>query len=258
MPEQRDDYKRALVNGLTNDTSDNPGIVTSISQVPVTMERKSFVQLKDDIKLPQAGTARANLATSREATHGTTQGDWASKHRHQTVLQQHCDFFDRDHDGIIWPHDTFVGFYRLGYGVILSLLAVVIIHFNLAYPTQKSWIPDPRLLIHVDRIHRAKHGSDSGTYDAQGRFVPQHFEDIFAKYSNGKDYITMRDVRSMWTGQRCIADPIGWGAVFFEWIATYLLLWPADGRMMKEDIRGIFDGSIFYTIAARRENKQVK
>jgi hypothetical protein len=41
-------------------------------------------------------------------------------------------------------------------------------------------------------------------------------------------------------------------------IATYLLLWPADGRMMKEDIRGIFDGSIFYTIAARRENKQVK
>jgi peroxygenase len=30
------------------------------------------------------------------------------------------------------------------------------------------------------------------------------------------------------------------------------MLWPEDGRMMKEDVRGVFDGSIFYTIAARR------
>lgn len=53
-------------------------------------------------------------------------------------------------------------------------------------------------------------------------------------------------------GQRCIADPIGWGGALFEWMATYIMLWPDDGRMMKEDIRGIYDGSIFYTIAARR------
>lgn len=36
-------------------------------------------------------------------------------------------------------------------------------------------------------------------------------------------------------------------------IATYIMLWPEDGRMMKEDIRGIYDGSIFYTLAERRE-----
>jgi peroxygenase len=41
----------------------------------------------------------------------------------------------------------------------------------------------------------------------------------------------------------------------FEGLATYLMLWPEDGRMMKEDIRGIYDGSIFYTIAARREKR---
>jgi len=35
-------------------------------------------------------------------------------------------------------------------------------------------------------------------------------------------------------------------------LATYLMLWPEDGRMMKEDIRGIYDGSIFYTLAERR------
>ena len=29
----------------------------------------------------------------------------------------------------------------------------------------------------------------------------------------------------------------------------------ADGKMMKEDIRGVYDGSIFYTIADRRAGK---
>lgn len=38
-------------------------------------------------------------------------------------------------------------------------------------------------------------------------------------------------------------------------LATYILLWPEDGRMMKEDIRRIYDGSIFYEIAERRANK---
>lgn len=32
----------------------------------------------------------------------------------------------------------------------------------------------------------------------------------------------------------------------------YILLWPEDGVMSKEDIRGVFDGSIFYTIAEQR------
>ncbi len=30
------------------------------------------------------------------------------------------------------------------------------------------------------------------------------------------------------------------------------MLWPADGKMMKEGIRGIYDGSLFYKIANRR------
>ena len=29
----------------------------------------------------------------------------------------------------------------------------------------------------------------------------------------------------------------------------YLLLWPDDGIMKKEDIRGVYDGSIFYRMA---------
>jgi peroxygenase len=34
------------------------------------------------------------------------------------------------------------------------------------------------------------------------------------------------------------------------------MLWPEDGKMMKEDIRAVFDGSIFYVIAERRAKGQ--
>lgn len=64
-------------------------------------------------------------------------------------------------------------------------------------------------------MHKDKHGSDSGTYDNEGRFVPQKFEDIFTKYAPGRDYLTWGDVSDMLKGQRVIMDPVGWfGAVF--------------------------------------------
>jgi peroxygenase len=131
-------------------------------------------------------------------------------------LQQHCDFFDTDRDGIIWPTDTFHGFHRLGFGIILSFVALLIIHANFSYPTLPSWIPDPFFRLYVTNIHKDKHGSDSNTYDHEGRFVPQKFEDIFTKYAEGRDYLTVWDVSNMMKGQRCIADPIGWGGAFFE------------------------------------------
>jgi hypothetical protein len=202
------------------------------------------------------GTARAHIAATEDKPYGTTHKDWARNHSHQTVLQQHCDFFDTDRDGIIWPQDTFSGFHKLGFGVILSLVAVFVIHANFSYPTLPTWLPDPFFRVYLTNIHKDKHGSDSGTYDHEGRFVPQKFEDIFEKYAEGRDYVTIWDVSNMMKGQRCIADPIGWGGAFFEWLATYLMLWPEDGRMMKEDIRGIYDGSLFYKIAARRASNK--
>jgi peroxygenase len=38
----------------------------------------------------------------------------------------------------------------------------------------------------------------------------------------------------------------------------YVLLWPEDGRMKKDDIRRVFDGSIFYDVAAKREKQKHK
>jgi hypothetical protein len=53
------------------------------------------------------------------------------------------------------------GFRRLGFNLVISALAVPFIHGSFSYPTSHSWIPDPRLPIYLDRIHRTKHGSDS-------------------------------------------------------------------------------------------------
>ena len=47
-------------------------------------------------------------------------------------------------------------------------------------------------------------------------------------------------------------DPVGWGAAIFEWLATWILLWPHDGVIRKDDVRAIYDGSIFWRIAKER------
>lgn len=76
----------------------------------------------------------------------------------QTVLQQHVLFWDRDGDGEIYPWDTYVGFRDLGFSVLFSLLAVVIINVNFSYPTRLavSWLPDPWFRVYVGSIHKAK------------------------------------------------------------------------------------------------------
>nr|XP_036581158.1 caleosin domain containing protein [Colletotrichum truncatum]KAF6789426.1 caleosin domain containing protein [Colletotrichum truncatum] len=60
-------------------------VVYSIPEVPVTIQRKPFLQPEDDQKLAHTGTPRANIAATFEHPNGTTENDWAKKHRHQTV-----------------------------------------------------------------------------------------------------------------------------------------------------------------------------
>ncbi|KAF5634261.1 calcium-binding caleosin [Fusarium sp. NRRL 52700] len=141
----------------------NSIIMTSIHSVPLTLERRPHHPGVDKPRLAHGGVARANLAATHGRPEGTTENDWAQRHKDQRVLQQHCDFFDKDHDGMIWPLDTFTGICKLGYGIILSFISVLDKHGS---------------------------GSDIETYDNEGRFIPQKFEDIFSKYAEGWDYLT--------------------------------------------------------------------
>ncbi|GAA6062181.1 hypothetical protein JCM10212_001345 [Sporobolomyces blumeae] len=238
----------------SSDAPPGSGFATEIANHPSMSDRPT---LPKDLanKIVDPFVARANIAASVESPDGTTTGDYAEKHRHESVLQQHVAFFDRDGDGVIWPHDTFIGFYRLGYAVIWCILSVFLIHPTFSFFTQKSWIPDPFFRIRTDRIHRAKHGSDTSTYDAQGRFVPAKFEAIFEKFDRGhKGGLTFSEGLAMIRSNRNVMDPVGWIGAFFEWFASYLLIWPKDGVVSKEDLRTIYDGSIFFAIADKLES----
>lgn len=103
-------------------------------------------------------------------------------------------------------------------------------------------------------------------------FMPGHrFEDWFSKYAKGKDGVDLYDVWDGLKGQRVIMDPVGWFGGIFEcehrttrpsWythracigLSTYIMLWPEDGIMKKEDVRRVYDGSIFPDVAAKRAN----
>ncbi|KDQ62950.1 hypothetical protein JAAARDRAFT_28921 [Jaapia argillacea MUCL 33604] len=131
---------------------------------------------------------------------------------------------------------------------------MLVIHGAFSYPTVEGYLPDPFFRVYLDRIHRAKHGSDSGSYDNDGEFVSDKFEEFFEKYSSlyEKDGLTIWDTMRGIVGQRCVFDVFGWGAAMFEWIPTWVMVWPKDGVLRKEDVRGVYDGSIFWKVAKAR------
>lgn len=55
------------------------------------------------------------------------------------------------------------------------------------------------------------------TFDMEGRYVPQNFENIFTKYDKeNKGGLTWADVLEMAKGQRMVFDFFGWNATLFE------------------------------------------
>jgi len=170
-------------------------------------------------------------------------------------LQQHILYFDPQCKGYVSPYDTFMGFYALGFSIFLCILSVLIIHSNFSYPTVEGYLPDPFFRIYIARIHKCKHGSDTGTYDTEGRYIPQKFEDFWSKYGKmygGQVGMTKRDLWHAVSGNRLYGDLIGTFGEMFEWTATYIMLWPKDGIVRKEAARRVFDGSLFHELARTR------
>lgn len=115
------------------------------------------------------------------------------------MLQAHAAFFDFDGDGILSLSDTFKGMRATGFNVVLAALGTAIIHASFSLPTtphvevRLPWflnfsrrrgtqsgqrqnpplfslrLPDPFLRVFISNVHKGKHGSDSGTYDTEGR-----------------------------------------------------------------------------------------
>jgi len=164
-----------------------------------------------------------------------------------------------------------------------------VIHGGFSYPTQHTIFPDPFFRINMDVIHKTKHGSDTGSYDTEGRWVPQKFEDFWSKYGKmygGEVGVSKWDLYYALKAQRLVFDFFGWSGAIFECmfflkrdkkppstpppflvvielltlnligVATYIALWPEDGILRKEEVRGIYDGSIWAELEKREQRKQ--
>ncbi|GAA6025267.1 hypothetical protein JCM10207_009017 [Rhodosporidiobolus poonsookiae] len=224
-----------------------PGDVTEQRWVPENL----------DEKIAQPWVPRANIAATVEYPDGTTQGGYAKKHADKPVLKQHVIFFDKDEDNILWPLDTWRGFREMGFSFFWCTFAMSVIHFFFSYFTAPGFLPDPFFRIFLKNGHRSKHGSDTGVYDPEGRFIPAKFEEMFSKFDkDNKGGLTFKEGLHMIHANRQAVDPIGWCAEGFEWASTYLLIWPKDGICDKESIRTVYDGSLFFVVAHEERKRR--
>ncbi|CAK8570406.1 unnamed protein product [Lathyrus sativus] len=177
----------------------------------------------------------------------------------ENVLAKHVAFFDRNHDGIVYPWETFKGFRAIGCGILLSSVACIFINLGLSQKTRPGKFPSIFLPIEIKNIEKAKHGSDSGVYDNHGRFVPSKFEEIFSKHAKkNPDALTSDELKGLLKANREPKDFKGWLASFTEWKILYVLCKDKNGLLHKETVRGVYDGSLFEKMEKEHSEKKKK
>lgn len=176
-----------------------------------------------------------------------------------SALQKHVAFFDQNKDGTVYPWETYRGFRAIGCGIFLSAGSAFLINLALSRKTRPGKFPSLLLPIEIKNIHMAKHGSDSGVYDGEGRFVPSKFEEIFSKHAGANsNALTSDELLAMLKYNRVPKDYSGWLASWTEWKILYFLCKDKNGLLHKETIRAVYDGSLFERMQEDRASARKK
>ncbi|GJM86758.1 hypothetical protein PR202_ga02648 [Eleusine coracana subsp. coracana] len=169
-----------------------------------------------------------------------------------TELQKHAAFFDRDHDGIVTVDETYQGLMELGVGSVQAKASAALINAGLGPKTRPDNANSSTMDIYIVNIKKGIHGSDTGAYNAVGRFVPKKLDEMFTKHSKTvPDAMTKDEVDEMVKANRDSMDVKGWLAASSEWNLLYKLAKDKDGYLRKNDVRAVYDGSLFYQLAGK-------
>nr|XP_007153267.1 hypothetical protein PHAVU_003G020800g [Phaseolus vulgaris]ESW25261.1 hypothetical protein PHAVU_003G020800g [Phaseolus vulgaris] len=173
----------------------------------------------------------------------------------ENVLQKHAAFFDRNKDGLIYPWETFQGMREIGSGILLATGGAIFINVFLSGSTRPGKFPSLLFPIEIKNIQRGKHGSDTGAYDTEGRFVPSKFEAIFSKHAHtNPNYLTYDELKEMIKANREPKDLAGRIGSFVEWSVLYKVAKDKNGLLQKDAIRAVYDGTLFEQLKKQRSS----
>ncbi|KAH9213476.1 Caleosin, partial [Leptodontidium sp. 2 PMI_412] len=158
---------------------------------------------------------------------------------------QHVSFFSRStsHAALIYPWETYASFRALEFNTLISLVSALDFTLHVGYPTSEHVVPG--CPVYVERIARAKHGSDTGSYDRNGEFGEVDFGRIWDFDNEKKDGLYFSEIVNMWIANRNMFDVAGFLFQVFLWGSFWLLAADGERILRKEDVRRLYDGSIF-------------
>lgn len=189
---------------------------------------------------------------------GGSKADWApvvgKPALAPTALQKHTAFFDKDGDDLITRSETALSLCQLGFGLKLAKAAALVIHLAIGPETTGNF---ESLDISVRNINRGKHGSDTGIFDDQGRFVPPVFERMFSEFDrNRSDSLSeaeidaMIKINSQLRPGKKIASILEFQLLMFIAADTTEEVAGQNFRALsKERLRQLYNGTLFYTLA---------
>ncbi|KAF7721233.1 hypothetical protein EC973_005015, partial [Apophysomyces ossiformis] len=94
-------------------------------------------------------------------------------------------------------------------------------------------------------------------YNANGDFDLDKFETVFSKYASSNDGGKKMDLVGIaqMTNDDIGLDPMGWTMAVIEWATVYFFVGQA-GKFTKEDVRRVYDGTLFFHLRNLQEQSE--
>jgi peroxygenase len=168
-----------------------------------------------------------------------------------TALQRHVAYFDWNGDGLVTVVEDYQGLRGLGIDPVLSTSFATVINGVLGTPTRGF----PSLTIDLRNIAGGIHGSDSGIYDNEGRFVPEQFERLFLDWDrNGSGGLDPVELAGRAIRDADLFDVFGVAVSGAEFGLLFAVA-AEDGELSTARMRAFYDGTLFYTLSEERDGQ---